>query len=104
MRGEIKGGTHGGARRRRRHISGQPWKKSCGMPRGVDRARETHSWDQGGETGAKGKRESGDAGMDTGDGKVLGVPHAEDGDSGTDTGDTQVGGGPRAVLSVMAGL
>ena len=51
-----------------------------------------------------GERESGDAGMDTGDGKVLGVPHAEDGDSGTDTGDTQVGGGPRAVLSVMAGL
>ena len=71
MSGEGTGGTHGGAKRRRRHISGQPWSKYWGKQVGGEGVRVTDS---------RGRVE------------IVGAGKWGFGYDGTETGDTQVGG------------
>ena len=75
MRGEGKGGTHGGTKRVRRHISGQPWSKSFRETGGRNRTRGTHSrvWKK---TEVSDEWDFGDSGMNTGNAQVDGETRA----------------------------
>ena len=105
MRGYGSGGTHGGAKRRRRHSSGKPWRKYSGKKGGGDGVRGTRSRFQGDTSGA-GERGFRDAGTETGNTHLVELSRAEDGDAGTETGDTQVGRVSRtgAGAGMMTGL
>ena len=71
IRGEVAGGTHGGEKRCRRHILGQPWSKYHGKLGGINGVRVKHSRVRGGGSGA-GKWVIRYSGMETGNTQVDG--------------------------------